>query len=353
MSINKIAFICAQGWEDILIWELQRLHAQSQPTIIAPGLVICDNRPPISQTGLTFARQWLPDIQEIGTSSVSKIADAILDSSTPLNHSDLPWVLHFITPDNFLEHGKYYQTLCPRMKLIQKVFLQQLQKYRPGLLKRLKKNKLGAELKSLLVLQVLFVDHGRVFLSMAKCYRLASGKQVPFAWSSYHNRIPEDPKSPCRSYYKIEEAWLETGYGPTAHDVCVDLGAAPGGWSWAALKRGAQVFAIDDADLAPHVESHPCCRHIRENAHAYMPDHPVDWMFCDIIAKPMATLGLLERWLEQKACRHFIVNVKFRGQYPATILEAIACLAQKYVLPNLSVRHLYHDHNEITLITAQ
>ena len=137
---------------------------------------------------------------------------------------------------------------------------------------------------------------------------------------------------------------------PKKGEVCVDLGAAPGGWTWAALNRGARVVAVDVADLKRHVENHPRCEHSLDNGYSFMPSKTVDWLFCDMIVKPMATLGLLERWLEQKACRKFVVNVKFRGKQPESILTAIQELKDKYQIPELIIRHLYYDRNEITLI---
>ncbi|GAB1353542.1 hypothetical protein MASR1M12_22780 [Erysipelotrichia bacterium] len=55
----------------------------------------------------------------------------------------------------------------------------------------------------------------------------------------------------------------------------------------------------------------PRCEHSIDNGYAYMPQKTVDWMFCDMIVKPMSTLGLLDRWLGAKAHRRFVVNVKF------------------------------------------
>ena len=152
-----------------------------------------------------------------------------------------------------------------------------------------------------------------------------------------------------RAAYKLEEL-IERDRLLKPGMVVVDLGAAPGGWTWAALKRGARVIAVDFADLKAHVESHPRCEHSLDNGYAFMPTRPVDWMFCDMIVRPLATLGLLDRWLEQKACRKFVVNVKFRGKEPETILAAIEELRQKHQLSRLIIKHLYYDRNEITLI---
>jgi len=81
-----------------------------------------------------------------------------------------------------------------------------------------------------------------------------------------------------------------------------------------------------------------------------MPEKAVDWLLCDMIVRPMATIGLVERWLEAGMCRGFVVNVKFRGKDPSSILNAIEKLGKRFALDRLRVKHLFHDRNEITLI---
>jgi 23S rRNA (cytidine2498-2'-O)-methyltransferase len=201
-----------------------------------------------------------------------------------------------------------------------------------------------------IVIQALMTNNDRLWISITRRFKTERGRFVPFLWQGSPGMVPHDPQAPCRSYYKLEEAWLQSGIFPRRGEICVDLGAAPGGWTWAALKRGARVVAVDAADLKPHVEKHPKCEHLTDNGYAYMPSRTVDWLFCDMIVRPMATLGLLERWLEAKACRKFVVNVKFRGKEPESILSAVRQLQEKCRIRDLVVRHLYYDRNEITLV---
>ena len=62
-------------------------------------------------------------------------------------------------------------------------------------------------------------------------------------------RMADDPLAPSRSYLKVEEGYRVLGHSPLQNDLVVDLGAAPGGWSFSAAKRGATVFAIDNGPL--------------------------------------------------------------------------------------------------------
>ena len=54
---------------------------------------------------------------------------------------------------------------------------------------------------------------------------------------------------PSRAYLKVWEACTLLGAWPMPGERCLDLGAAPGGWSWAIAQLGAEVVAVDRAPL--------------------------------------------------------------------------------------------------------
>ncbi|HNW36171.1 MAG TPA: SAM-dependent methyltransferase, partial [Candidatus Ozemobacteraceae bacterium] len=201
-----------------------------------------------------------------------------------------------------------------------------------------------------IVITGLLTKRDEMWLSVSQTSRDAAGVLSPSPWPGPEALIEHDPAAPCRSYYKLEEAWLEAGTAPGRNRLCVDIGAAPGGWTWSALKRGAHVIAVDAADLDPKIAANPNCDHRRDNGYEFLPDKPADWLLCDMIVRPMATIGLVERWLEAGLCRGFVVNLKFRGKEPASILEAVLKLKERFHLENLRAKHLFHDRNEITLI---
>ncbi|HTB64282.1 MAG TPA: rRNA methyltransferase, partial [Opitutales bacterium] len=63
-------------------------------------------------------------------------------------------------------------------------------------------------------------------------------------------------------------------------------------------------------------------------------------------------LALLERWVAQRWCRHFVVNFKFGRTDPLPLLRkttaADSALAKACV--RLRARHLFHDREEFTLV---
>lgn len=164
-------------------------------------------------------------------------------------------------------------------------------------------------------------------------------------------RMKHDPAAPSRSYLKVEEAFTVFGREPSSDEIVVDLGAAPGGWSYAAAKRGATVFAIDNGPLKKGAAKNKLINHIREDAFFYKPETPVDWLFCDMVEDPFRVIKLIKTWLKKKLCRYVIINCKYGFADPFRILmvakstEGFKDLAEKIIC-----RHLFHDRDEVTIM---
>lgn len=344
-------FLCGDGWEQALCDELTSLKPGEKFFSPAPGLVMGGTGRAKIKTEPVFARQWLPECVELAGDSIAELVQVmgpVVDSY--LDQTSLPWTFVCHTPDAFTEDSERYIKTGARTTLLQEKFLERMTKFRKRAMERFEDWNRINEKRPCIVIQVVMTDASRLWLSIVERFKTRNGRYVPHLWRKNPGMVEHDDQAPCRSYYKLEEAWIQSGIFPRKNEVCVDLGAAPGGWTWAALKRGARVVAVDAAELKKHVENHPRCEHSIDNGYAFMPPKQVDWMFCDMIVKPMATMGLLERWLESKACKKFVVNIKFRGKDPSTILASVEELRVKFQIPFLVVRHLYFDRNEITLI---
>ena len=160
-------------------------------------------------------------------------------------------------------------------------------------------------------------------------------------------RMADDPQAPSRSYLKAEEAYAVLGEGPSEGQTVADLGAAPGGWSYSAAKRGARVTAIDNGPLKGGALGHPLIAHLTQDAFKYEAA-PVDWLFCDMVEDPDRVLDLTARWLSEGRCRRFVVNLKFGRLDPLPLLRrARAALEPRCAV--LKIRHLFHDREEVTL----
>ena len=342
-------WFCAEEWELGLIEELQSHFPGKTFSRLSSGVVGSVDFHPTRPGAEIFTRFFLPEVHLVSAAShkdtlkhLGPLVDAVLDPSAE------PWTTHFSTPGVFTLDGEEYKSASARACLLSDLFLERMRSFRRRTMERHIEEK---AFRRGLVVQVWVLGREHLLVAVTRKNR-GKGSTAEPLFSHPAHRVPVDPNAPCRSYYKLEEALRVSGSGPRPGENCVDLGAAPGGWTWAALKRGARVIAVDAADLAEHVAAHPKCDHRRENGFSYLPPHPVDWMFCDMITKPLAALGLLERWLEARACKHFVVNIKFRGREPGSFLTEVERLKTTFELTGLKIRHLYYDRSEITLIHA-
>ena len=188
-------------------------------------------------------------------------------------------------------------------------------------------------------LAVYFVDFASLVVSTRFCY-----------WGQ--RRMRDDRRAPSRSYLKVEEAYAVLGEAPSRGQRVADLGAAPGGWSYSAAERGAEVIAVDNGPLKGGALGHPRITHVRADAFRFRADRPFDWLFCDLIESPERVLReILVRWLEQRLCRAFIVNLKVGKADPLRLLRELRSDRSDGLVglcERLCIRQLYHDRDEIT-----
>jgi 23S rRNA (cytidine2498-2'-O)-methyltransferase len=176
----------------------------------------------------------------------------------------------------------------------------------------------------------------RTVLAAAEC-----ASPFPYGEASF---VEDREGPPSRAYLKLWEALTLLGRRPLPGETCLDLGASPGGWSWALQRMGARVIAIDKAPLSPAVAALPGVEYRRQSAFALDPRlvGPIDWLFSDVVCYPARLLRLVERWLEAGLCRNFLCTVKFQG---ATDHETARCFA---AIPGSELRHLHHNRHELT-----
>ena len=167
-------------------------------------------------------------------------------------------------------------------------------------------------------------------------------KSSPFALGEC--RFEEDHIGPpSRAYLKLWEALTRLGEYPGPRDRCLDLGAAPGGWTWVLASLGASVRAVDKAPLDLRIAAMPGVEQVIDSAFA-MPPEPVDWLVCDVIAYPARLLELVERWIAAGAVRRIICTIKFQGNTDHAAADGFAAL------PNGRLMHLFHNKHELTLL---
>lgn len=172
-------------------------------------------------------------------------------------------------------------------------------------------------------------------------------------------RLKFPKKAPSRSTLKLEEAWhwfiprddwdQRIPHGSTA----VDLGAAPGGWTWQLVQRSMFVTAVDNGPMQEQLMESGQVTHVQEDAYKFIPEQPVNMMVCDVVDKPIKTAGMAADWVINGWCDEAIFNLKLpmkqRYQEVVSCLNQIAeRFMQEGLAYELSAKHLYHDREEIT-----
>ena len=169
-------------------------------------------------------------------------------------------------------------------------------------------------------------------------------------------RMPRD--APSRSTLKLAEA-IAAFLGERERELlhegqsAVDLGAAPGGWTWQLASRGLHVTAVDNGALAPALARDTNVEHVRADGLGWRPRRPVDWLVCDIVERPSRIASLVADWVATGAAASAIFNLKLPmkkrhdevQRADAAIRERLASAG---VDATLAFRQLYHDREEVT-----
>ena len=197
-----------------------------------------------------------------------------------------------------------------------------------------------------------------VFLRDGRTAWIGTSVAVATRWPLGIPRLRRDGRAPSRSAQKLAEA-IVVFLGAREADLlhagqrAVDLGAAPGGWTWLLASRGLQVIAVDNGPLKGEVAHDPRVRHVRADGLTWRPPRPVDWLVCDIVERPARIAELVAGWIADGDAQAAIFNLKLpmKKRYDE-VRRCEALIAERLrgagVRATLELRHLYHDREEVT-----
>jgi len=200
-------------------------------------------------------------------------------------------------------------------------------------------------------LHAFFPQSDKVYLAAAAPARVAP-------WPQGIPRLKFPREAPSRSTLKLDEAfavlldegererWLKPGMS------AVDLGAAPGGWTWQLVRRSLRVTAIDNGPMDHALMQSGLVTHLRTDGFRYRPKKAVDWLVCDMVEQPRRVAELIAQWLRDGACRQAVFNLKLpmKKRYE----EAQLCLARvREAAGDIRAKQLYHDREEITVFARR
>lgn len=151
---------------------------------------------------------------------------------------------------------------------------------------------------------------------------------------------------PNRAYLKLWEVFTLLQTYPKPGEICLDLGSAPGGWTWVMASLGSKVISVDKAPLESRITAMPNIEYRQESAFALQPETigKVDWLCADIACYPERLLTLVERWLVSGLYHNCICTLKFQGETD----HAVA--ARFKSIPGSQLMHLFHNKHELTWV---
>jgi 23S rRNA (cytidine2498-2'-O)-methyltransferase len=140
--------------------------------------------------------------------------------------------------------------------------------------------------------------------------------------------------------------------------TAVDLGAAPGGWTWQLVRRGIRVTAVDNGPMKGVLAKHPLVEHLKQDGFKFAPRKTVDWLVCDMVEKPSKVAKLIEEWFTAGWCRHSIFNLKLPMKQRLVALDSALGgirkrLDEEGINYRMMAKQLYHDREEVTVFLTK
>jgi 23S rRNA (cytidine2498-2'-O)-methyltransferase len=140
--------------------------------------------------------------------------------------------------------------------------------------------------------------------------------------------------------------------------TAVDLGAAPGGWTWQLVRRGIRVTAVDNGPMKGVLTKHPLVEHLKQDGFKFAPRKTVDWLVCDMVEKPSKVAKLIEDWFAAGWCRHAIFNLKLPMKQRLAALDSALGgirkrLDEEGINYRIMTKQLYHDREEVTVFLTK
>ena len=148
---------------------------------------------------------------------------------------------------------------------------------------------------------------------------------------------------PSRAYLKLWEFFTRTQIKPTKSEICLDLGASPGGWTWVLSKLAKKVIACDRSELDSKLMKLPNVEFKFLDAFKVnLSDYPeVSWVFSDVICYPEKLFDFVNYLLTNFPDKKYVFTIKFQGIDNQAIISRFASLPGELV-------HLSQNKHELT-----
>ena len=350
---------CRPGFEQDCAQEVLRQARQQRPVLAEqPALlansgyaVVALNDQSLSWHELIFARQLIRLHRILGPlperDRLTPIVDAV--AALPGNFGTL-WLE---VPDT--NEGKLLSTFTRRFQPLLEAALREQGKLLDTIHPEPAEGKTRVE--KLPRLHIFFPDKSTALIGTSDPYNSADA-----IMGIVRQSMP--PEAPSRSTMKLAEA-IEVFMDRSEQTrllrqgmTAVDLGAAPGGWTWQLVKRGIRVAAVDNGPMKGALKNHPLVQHFKQDGFKYVPRTTVDWLVCDMVEKPSRVAALIGVWFAAGWCRHTIFNLKLPMKQRLAALDSALGgirkqLEEEGINYRMMAKQLYHDREEVTVFLTK
>lgn len=148
---------------------------------------------------------------------------------------------------------------------------------------------------------------------------------------------------PSRAYLKLWELFTRFGCHPGREDICLDLGASPGGWTFVLAQCAKAVIAFDRSPLDPRISA--CANVSFEAKDAFkikLSDYPqASWIFSDVVCYPDKLFSFVSNLVREYPEKRYVFTIKFQGSEHGEIISRFRTLPGH-------ITHLSHNKHELT-----
>jgi len=341
--MSNILFLCKERFEDSLSAEITSKCGAGGLLKKSPGLVNAEfpSDQLLPEKFFIFERQRVENAVFIQEGNLGNMARDVVKNILPgITRSEMQWTLHVFPPE---DTGI---SIAPKIKYFKKQLIDFCRDHFGRVARRFV---LDADLRkeNMMVLNICMLQEGLWGAAM-----LSENLSDPCPGGCHRMIFDED--APSRSFLKVEEALDIMKTKPLQEERVFDLGAAPGGWSYAFLKRGCIVTAVDNGPMKiMSLNSLPGkLVHVKADGLLYEPESrllPADWLVSDMLVATGKNFALIKNWLGGKRARKFIINIKLPQVEPYPVIKPMEEWLNARPFIHYNIRQLYHDRHEVTL----
>lgn len=169
-------------------------------------------------------------------------------------------------------------------------------------------------------------------------------------WPGGAIRFRKEEGQVSRAKFKLLEAEYTFGIDLSRYAKALDIGAAPGGWTSLLLERGAEVTAVDPAELHPQLIGHPNLTFLKRNAgDIKFRSGMYDLLVCDMSWSPKQMVKLIIPLLDAlRLGGAAIITLKLMHGKPfQTVKDSVRAMQPTMEL--IKAKQLFHNRDELTV----